>query len=372
MSARLGDEQLVTPVSGSVTVVRSSGSALSAGPETDTEKTQPIRPMTSWTLLWHALRFRLITWRRPRAGRTTTAAAVPVVLVAALLLEHDTDARDAAQAVPVGEPQTTATGTPAPPLPVPGNRRAPVTAQEDPGAVAPRVPSEQELAALPKAVIGAAVNTAPTDPAPSAAPGTTMLHPTKDVAVYAEPGGCAIAVLPARQLLTSTWVPVVERRPGWALVLLPTRPHPAGVAAAGWIHLQPTVELADGDRRVEVDTATGRVSVLAVLGGVTTSSALGTPRPAGTVSQAAPSPGTRSFVAVGGQVAEVSWLLRMLWPFAIDTSRVCTGAFTTVSVPGLPSSSPLGSLDANGCVAAPPALSSALTQVPAGTPVLLR
>lgn len=370
MSARLGDDLIVTPVSGGVTVAGSSG-VPDAGPETDPEKTLPMVPLTSWRLLRHAVRLRALSWRRPGAGLKLVAVAVLVVLVALLLRTRDADAHDAgrtATAVP------TATATPAPPLPVPvrGSVGAPVPAQEDPAAVAPRVPSAQELSRLPKAVVGEVVDSAPADPAPAVTPGTTVLHPTKDTAVYAEPGGCAFAALPPRQVLAPTWVPVVDRRPGWALVMLPTHAHPGGAAAVGWIHLRPTVELADGDRRVDIDTSTGRVSVLAELGGVTLPSTLGTAQPAGAVAPSAPAAGRRSFVAIGGQAAETSWLLQLLWPFPIDTGRVCTGAFSAVSVPGLPASSPLGSLDAAGCVPAPPALRSALAQVPAGAVVLLR
>lgn len=374
MSVRLGDGPLITPVAGSVTVVGSSSTPvrrLGAGPETDPEKTLPMRPISGWVLLWQAILFRLPSWCRPRAVLKLTAAAVPVVLAVLLFRTPDTDSRNNAQAGTDSPATAMSTGTPVPPLPVP-HGSAPITAQEDPSAIAPRVPSAQELAGLPKAVIGAAMKAAPVDPAPSVTPGSTVLHPTQDVPVYSEPGGCAFAVLPARQVVAPTWVPVVERRPGWVLVLLPTRPQPASAAPVGWIHLHPAVELAESDRRVEVDVTTGRVSVLAVLGGTTTYGPLGATRPAGTVSQAVPATGTRSFVAIGGQTAELPWPLRLVWPFVVDTGRVCTGTFSAVSIPGMPAVSPLGSLDGDGCVPAPPALHSALAQVPSGTPVLLR
>lgn len=373
MSARLGDDLIVTPVSGGVSVVGSSTAPVpgqATSPETDLEKTLPMRRLTTGMLLRHAVRLRLLSWRRPAAGLKLITAAVLVVLVALLLRAHDTDSRDTAHAG-TNTNTPTSTATPAPALPASAGRAA-VAAQEDPSAIAPRVLSALELGRLPKAVVGAVVDSAPVDPAPAVTPGTTVLHPTQDTALYAEPGGCAFAVLPSRQVLMPTWVPVIDRRPGWALVMLPTRPHAGGAAAVGWIHLQPAVQLAESDRRVEVDTTTGRVSVLAELGGVTTYSPLGAARPAGTVAQTAPATGRRSFVAIGGQAAETSWLLQLLWPFAIDTSRVCTGTVTAVSVPGLPASSPLGSLDATGCVPAPPTLHSALTQVPAGAAVLLR
>lgn len=363
MSARLGDEVVITPLSGHLAVVGASTARLTAEPETDLEKTQPLKPLTAMMLLRQALLMRLADWRRSGVPVKLLLAAILVVLVALLLRMHDIS-RPAAAPAPVPD-TVTAMATPAGPL----RDRIPVATQQDPAEVAPRAINEAEMAALPRAAVGVTLAGAPADPAPGADPGTVVLHPTDDTAVYAEPGGCAFAVLPPQQVLTPTWTPVLERRPGWALVMLPSRPHPTGAAAVGWIHLRPQVELAHGDRRIEINTVTGKVTVLAELGhGAAAASTLtGTP-----ASVAAPArAGGRSFVAAGGQADALPWLLRVLWPFHLDIDRLCTGPIGGITVPGLPTVSALGQVDATGCVPAPPGVRDALHDVPAGTAVLL-
>lgn len=336
-------------------------------PESELEQTRPIRMLTSWTLLRYAVRRRWRSWFR--AGRGTQGLVVVLVLaLAAVLLRSPQPAAQTADPAEQAAPAI-ATGKLPPPLPAWAVARAPVAAQQDPAAVTPRTPTEQELAGLPMAVVGTVLAAAPADPAPGVIPGMTVLHPTRGVAVYAAPGGHAVAVLPALQMLTPTWVPVLDRTPGWVLVMLPVRPHPSGAAAVGWIHLTPDVELAERDHRIDIDTANGRVSVLAELAhSAATSSTLGTVAPA---SSTALVRGQRSFVAVGGHSEFASWLLR-LWLLRVDTNRVCTESWTSMSVPGLPGTSPLGKLDHDGCVPTPASLHAALTQVPAGTVVILR
>jgi hypothetical protein len=336
-------------------------------PETDVEQTRPIRVLTSWTLLWHAARLKARSWFR--AGRGTQAlVAVLLLVLAAMLLRSPQPTADIGGRTQAAE-QASATWKPAPPLPAWAGQRKPVAAQQDPAAIAPRTPGDHELAQLPRAVIGEVIPAAPTDPGPGNTPGTTVVHPTRDVAVYAEPGGCAVAVLPPRQVLTATWVPVLDRTPGWVQVMLPVRPHPGGTAAVGWIHLNPDVEVTEREHRIDIDTTNGRVSVLTEVAHAAATVPVADQQirpPTGPAGG-----GHRSFVAVTGQFDLAPWLPRLL-PLAADTSRVCTEAWTTVSVPGLPATTPLGTLDHDGCVPAPAPLRAALTQVPVGTVVILR
>lgn len=350
-----------------------SAVAASVPPEKDVEQTRPIRMLTSWMLLRLAVQRRTRSWF-PAGRGTQPLVAVLVLVLAAVLLRSPQPAAGTADAAQDAAPApATATWKPAPPLPAWADQHAPVAAQQDPAAIAPRTPTGQELAQLPKAIVGTVIPAAPADPAPTAAPGTTVVHPIHDVAVYAEPGGRAVAVLPVRQVLTPTWVPVLDRRPGWVLAMLPARPHPSGAAAVGWIHLTPDIELAEREHRVDIDTTSGRVSVLAELAHTASApSTLGTVAPASSTALAgAVTTGYRSFVAISDDTEHASWFLR-LWPLRIDTSRVCTETWTAVSVPGLPSTSPLGTLDHDGCVPTPASLHAALTQVPAGTVVILR
>lgn len=244
----------------------------------------------------------------------------------------------------------------------------PEAAREEPDTVAPQVLSSEQVAALPVARVGADPGRAPADPAPGSLPGTTVLHPTRDTVVYAGPGAAAVAVLPKWQLLWPTWVPVVARRPGWAMVLLPTRPHPDGTAAVGWVHLQPTVQLSESQRRIEIDTATGKVTVLAELARTDTAS----PVTEAAAAASAPAVGRRSFVAVGGRVVYTPWLLKLVWPLTVDVQRLCSGPLGAVSIPGLAGTTTLGEPDESGCVPTAEKLRPALREVPAGTVVLLR
>lgn len=365
MSTRFGGSDTV--ISGDNTVVEPVPIPVLAGPETELEKTQPMKPITPRTLVLHVIRLRMAHWRRSDAMVKLLLAGILIALVAILLRQPDTGRPAAAPSEPAASTTTTtATFTPAPPV----SERIPVTAQEDPAAVPPQAPGGRALAALPAAVVGVDLPEVLRDPSPGAEPGAVVLHPTTEVAVYAEPGGPAVAVLPPWQMLSPTWVPVVDRRPGWALALLPARPHRSGAAAAGWIYLNPTVQLADAGVRIEINAATGAVTVLAELGRAEPErSVLG--RPVSGHPTAGRS-GARSFVAIGATMEGVPWLLRPLVPIVVDPRRLCTGYFGGISVPGLPATSVLGSLDDTGCVPVPAALCQALADVPAGTAVVIR
>jgi hypothetical protein len=354
---------------GAVTVISGDGAMVGAarssvGPETEPEKTQPMPPLTTTRLALQAIRMRLAFLRRGDATVKLLLAGILIALVAILLRQPGAAVSAAGPAEPPAPSATTF--TPAPPM----SQRIPVAAQEDPAAVAPQAVGGRALAALPAAVVGAVVPEVLRDPSPGAEPGAVVLHPTDEVAVYAEPGGPPVAKLPPWQLLSPTWVPVIDRRPGWALALLPARPHSGGAAAAGWIYLNPTVQLADAGFRIELNAATGTVTVLAELGRTEPErSVLG--RPASGHPTAGRF-GARTFVAVGTSVDGVPWFLLALLPIAVDANRLCTGPLSGISVPGLPSTSALGSLDASGCVPVPPALCQALANVPAGTAVVVR
>jgi len=359
VTARIGDG--ITVISGDDVVFDPGVVRVSAGPETELEKTQPMTSMTTTRLVLQAIRLRLAQLTRGDATVKLLLAAILIALVAILLRQPGTGSSAA-----VHTESPTPTSTPAPPM----STRIPVAAKEDPAAVAPQAIGGRALAALPTAVVGAQLPEVLRDPSPGAEPGSLVLHPTAEVAVYAEPGGPAVAVLPPRQMLSPTWVPVVDRRPGWALALLPARPHSSGAAAAGWVYLNPAVQLADARMRIELNATTGAATVLAELGRAEPErSVLG--RPASGHPTAGHS-GARSFVAIAATTEGVPWLLRPLLPIAVDSARLCTGFFGGISVPGLPATSALGSLDDTGCVAVPATLCRALSNVPAGTAVVMR
>lgn len=101
-----------------------------------------------------------------------------------------------------------------------------------PSPVAPRKVTAAERAKLPKATTHATLKKASTDPAPFELSNGRVIHPKEPVVLYTRPGGPPVAMLPTTQLKNPTWVPVVQRRPGWARVLLPSRPN----RATGWIY----------------------------------------------------------------------------------------------------------------------------------------
>ncbi|QFZ20586.1 hypothetical protein [Saccharothrix syringae] len=239
------------------------------------------------------------------------------------------------------------------------------TAAPDPATIPPQPLNPDELDRLPLAVVGQDLPHSPADPNPAGDPGTDVLHPTADTAVYDAPGGQPFARLPVRQVFTRTWVPIIERHPGWVRVLLPTRPLDGGIAPTGWIHLNDTLRLSRTGHRIDIDHASGSVTVSAQLGRIAIG---GTPptahTPAG--SQA------RTFVAVTARTTGTGWLARIWLPLVITGDRICTSLLGATSVPGLPPNSPLGQLDSQHCITTPGELRHALAEVPAGTIVLQR
>jgi hypothetical protein len=93
--------------------------------------------------------------------------------------------------------------------------------------------SATQTARLPMASTYGTTPTAPQDPAPFKPETGIVIHPTRTRVSYARPGGPAVGALPTTELGSPTWVPVVQSRPGWDRILLPTRPN----RSTGWIYL---------------------------------------------------------------------------------------------------------------------------------------
>jgi len=138
-------------------------------------------------------------WPRPRASER---AAVAAVITATIAL-------------------ATGCGTAGPPHVAP------------PQPVRPVRVSAAQMARLPTATTYGTTPAAPRDPAPFAPETGIVLHPLATRVVYTRPGGPPAAALPATQLGSPTWVPVVQSQPGWDRVLLPARPN----RSTGWIYL---------------------------------------------------------------------------------------------------------------------------------------
>lgn len=115
--------------------------------------------------------------------------------------------------------------------------------------------TKDQLAKLPKATTHDTLKQAPIDPAmgdrSASKNGTgTVLHPKQTLAVYDKPSGKPFAKLPAKQVSSPTWVPVIAEKGDWAQILLPARPN----GASGWVHVtDKTAEEARNDFAVTVD-----------------------------------------------------------------------------------------------------------------------
>src|SRR5580700_7235583 len=137
-----------------------------------------------------------------------------------------------------------------------GHSRAPVPSHAPlppPPPVQPRRVSALQMARLPMATTFGTTPAAPRDPAPFAPETGTVLHPTATRVVYARPGGPPVAALPATEIGSPTWLPVVQSQPGWDRVLLPTRPN----RSTGWIYVGGSGKLqtARSSYRIQIDLA---------------------------------------------------------------------------------------------------------------------
>lgn len=235
-----------------------------------------------------------------------------------------------------------------------------------PAATAPASPralSAAQLARLPQATTFTRLVGAPADPDPAAQTSGLVVHPRTAQVVYAAPGGAPVAVLPATELSSPTWVPVIQTRPGWDEVLLPARPN----HASGWISTQgQALQSADTSYVIRVDLAARQVAVFdggQQLGSWTAAiGAPGTPTPTG-----------RTFLMASLAPAHPTYTPLIL-PLGAhsDTLDSFGGGPGTVALHGWPDTTVFGHAVTHGCVRVPPAALSALSHIPLGSLVLIR
>jgi lipoprotein-anchoring transpeptidase ErfK/SrfK len=235
-------------------------------------------------------------------------------------------------------------------------------AHATPLPVPPKEVSAAQMARLPVATTYGTTPAAPPDPAPFAAETGIVLHPSTTRMVYARPGGPAVAELPATELGSPTWVPVVQSQPGWDRVLLPTRPN----RSTGWIYLSGGgLQTAYTPYQVEINLAAYRLTVLDAgrsLGSWTVAEgAAGTPTPAG-----------RTFL-LASLVPSQPTYSPLILPLGLHSDTLTTygGGPGTVGLHGWPDPAVFGHPVSHGCVRVPPAALRALSQVPLGSPVMI-
>ncbi|MGM1062056.1 L,D-transpeptidase [Saccharothrix sp. Mg75] len=240
----------------------------------------------------------------------------------------------------------------------------------------PRPVSEEQLARLPQVDTFTEIPGAPRDPSPEQVPDGTVAHPTRTVVAYAAPGGEPVAAVPGTQPLgieptraqVDTWLPVLERRPGWILVALPSRPN----TSVAWLHLGPEITLATTPYLISVDRASftlalhrngrdiGRWTV-----GIGAADSI--------------TPAGRTFViaTIHDPTATYTPVLLALGAHS-DTHTTYGGGPGTVGVHGWPDPTVFGTAGSDGCVRVPADALRTLTTtyngnpVPAGTPVMIR
>lgn len=222
--------------------------------------------------------------------------------------------------------------------------------------------SAATLAKLPEATTYAQLHGAPSDPQPSTVTTGLVVHPLTTQAVYAAPGGPPVAALPVTELGSPTWVPVVQSRPGWDLVLLPSRPN----HATGWISVAgEPLRTAETSYVIRVDLAARRVTVLdsgRSIGSWTAAvGASGTPTPTG-----------RTFLMASLQPPHPTYS-PMILPLGThsDTLDTFGGGPGTVALHGWPDPSVFGQAVTHGCVRVPSAALQVLSQIPLGSLVLI-
>jgi lipoprotein-anchoring transpeptidase ErfK/SrfK len=223
-----------------------------------------------------------------------------------------------------------------------------------PPAVLPADP-----AALPQSTTYTVVEGAPLDlGAPDPTDGS-VIHPRREVVVYATPGGDAIARLGPQQL-GDTWLPVIAQQPGWVQVLLPSRPN----SSTGWVtdtaldravspylvrvHLRSlSMELFKGGQR---------------LGGWTV----------GIGKQSAPTPPGRTFL-LGSFSDTAQRYSPVILPLGTHSPTLDSfgGGPGTVAIHTWPTANVFGTRSSDGCIRVPKDALNQLTQVPLGTLVLI-
>jgi lipoprotein-anchoring transpeptidase ErfK/SrfK len=228
-----------------------------------------------------------------------------------------------------------------------------------PGPKIPPAVLPADPAALPQSTTYTVVDGAPLDSGPPEPTDGTVIHPQREIMVYAAPGGAAIARLGPQQI-GETWLPVIAQQPGWIEVLLPSRPN----SSAGWItdialdravtpylirvHLRSlNMELYKGGQRLGSWTV-------------------------GTGKQSAPTPAGRTFL-LGSFSDTAQRYSPVILPLGTHSPTLDSfgGGPGTVAIHTWPTANVFGTRSSDGCIRVPRDALHQLTQVPLGTLVLI-
>jgi hypothetical protein len=216
-----------------------------------------------------------------------------------------------------------------------------------------------DLVVLPQSTTYTIVDGAPLDSGPPAPTDGTVVHPRREIVVYAAPGGAPIARISPQQL-GDTWLPAIAQQPGWVQVLLPSRPN----SSAGWVtdnaldravtpylirvHLRSlTMELFKAGRRLGE-------------------------WPAGIGKKSAPTPVGRTFL-LGSFADPKQNYSPVILPLGTHSPTLDSfgGGPGTVAIHTWPTATVFGTRSSDGCIRVPSDALNKLIEVPLGTLVLI-
>lgn len=224
--------------------------------------------------------------------------------------------------------------------------------------------SARDLAKFPRATTFTSIPAAPLDLAPFATTSGLVVHPLSPQVLYAGPGKQPIAVLPVTELGGPTWVPMVQASPGWAQVLLPSRPN----RATGWIFT------GSGGSRLEVRSSGYLIRIQIGARKLSVDDA-GQPLGTWTVAVGAsrtPTPTGRTFLLASLAPPHPTYSPLIL-PLGFHSNVFSTfgGGPGTVGLHGWPDPSVFGQAISNGCVRVPADALRVLSSIPLGSLVLI-
>lgn len=225
--------------------------------------------------------------------------------------------------------------------------------------IAPVAVNQEDLTKLPEADTFGTIDGAPSDPQANAgAVAGKVIHPKNEAVVYASPGGNAIAKLPAIQMGSPAWAPVVSEKDGWAEILLPTRPN----ASAGWVHLtSDDFETAQNDYAINVDRASFKLEILS--GGKSIGKWT-----IGTGKAEHPTPAGRAYIIASIEETKNTYSPIVL-PLSYHSNSLETfgGGPGTVGLHTWPNDSFVGQANSDGCIRVPKDALDQLVKLPLGT-----
>jgi hypothetical protein len=116
--------------------------------------------------------------------------------------------------------------------------------------------SATTLQKLPEVTAQTTLAGAPPDDHPDRGTAGLIVHPRAPLPVFDTVAGTAFAQIRPAWHGTETWLPVIEQQPGWARVLLPSRP-----GTTGWLDVS-RVTLAGSPYTLHLDVHVGELRLL--------------------------------------------------------------------------------------------------------------